>query len=87
MFNIILASDSMSGIGKDNMIPWNVPKDMELFKSLTSAVCNLEKVVIMGYNTMKSLKNGYLKNRINIIIFSLVNLVNYNHKSKSCKLF
>ncbi len=70
MFNIIFASDKSDGIGKSNKIPWNVPKDMEVFKSLTSAVCGLNKVVIMGYNTMKSLKNGYLKNRINIIITS-----------------
>ncbi len=70
MFNIILATDSKNGIGKNNSIPWNIPKDVELFKSLTSSICGINKVVIMGYNTMKSLKNGYLKNRINIIITS-----------------
>ena len=68
MFNIILASDMMNGIGMDNMIPWNVPNDTELFKSLTQSIVGLKKVVIMGHNTMKSLKNGYLKNRINIVI-------------------
>jgi thymidylate synthase len=70
MFNIIFASDESDGIGHSNTIPWNVPKDMEIFKSLTSSVCGLNKVVIMGHNTMKSLKNGYLKNRINIVITS-----------------
>jgi thymidylate synthase len=70
MFNIILASDENNGIGKNNSIPWNVPMDMELFKNLTSSLCGINKVVIMGYNTMKSLKSGYLKNRINIIITS-----------------
>lgn len=70
MFNIILATDSKNGIGKNNSIPWNIPKDVELFKSLTSSICGINKVVIMGNNTMKSLKNGYLKNRINIIITS-----------------
>ena len=72
MFNIILATDDKNGLGKDNCIPWDVPKDVELFKSLTSSLCGINKVVIMGYNTMKSLKNGYLKNRINIIITSKV---------------
>ena len=72
MFNIILASDNNNGIGKDNSIPWNVPMDVELFKSLTSSICGMNKVVIMGSNTMKSLKSGYLKNRINIIITSNV---------------
>ncbi len=70
MFNIILATDNNNGIGKNNGIPWNISEDIELFKSLTSSVCGITKVVIMGYNTMKSLKNGYLKNRINIIITS-----------------
>lgn len=72
MFNVILASDIKDGIGKNNTIPWNVPDDVALFKSLTSDICGLKKVVIMGYNTMKSLKNGYLKNRYNIIITSKV---------------
>jgi dihydrofolate reductase/thymidylate synthase len=70
MFNIILASDNNNGIGKNNSIPWNVPMDVELFKNLTSSLCGISKVVIMGSNTMKSLKSGYLKNRINIIITS-----------------
>jgi dihydrofolate reductase/thymidylate synthase len=72
MFNIILATDNNNGIGKNNGIPWNIPDDIELFKSLTSSLCGINKVVIMGYNTMKSLKNGYLKNRINIIITSKI---------------
>jgi dihydrofolate reductase len=72
MFNIILATDEKNGLGKDNSIPWNIPKDIELFKALTSSLCGINKVVIMGYKTMKSLKNGYLKNRINIIITSKI---------------
>jgi thymidylate synthase len=72
MFNIIFASDTKNGIGKNNTIPWNIPKDVELFKSLTSSLCGINKVIIMGYNTMKSLKSGYLKNRINIVITSKV---------------
>jgi thymidylate synthase len=72
MFNIILASDNMDGIGKNNNIPWNVPQDMELFKTLTTSICGLQKVVIMGYKTMKSLKYGFLKNRINIVITSQI---------------
>jgi len=81
MFNIILATDNNSGIGKNNSIPWNIPEDIELFKSLTSSVCGINKVVIMGYNTMKSLKNGYLKNRINIIITSKVIQKNLENES------
>ena len=78
MFNIILASDENNGIGKNNSIPWNVPQDIELFKTLTSSICGINKVIIMGYNTMKSLKNGYLKNRINIVITSKIIQKNNN---------
>jgi len=72
MFNVILATDSNNGLGAHNTIPWNIPEDVELFKSLTGCNDGLIKVVIMGNNTMKSLKNGYLKNRINIVITSKV---------------
>jgi thymidylate synthase len=67
MFNIILATDENDGIGKNNTIPWINSVDLQLFKSLTDSTL-LTKVVIMGHNTMKSLKKGYLKNRINIVI-------------------
>jgi thymidylate synthase len=79
MFNIILASDNNNGIGKNNTIPWNSPKDMELFKSLTSSICGINKIVIMGINTMKTLKYGYLKNRINIVITSKIICENNNN--------
>jgi dihydrofolate reductase/thymidylate synthase len=69
MFNIILATDENYGIGKNNTIPWTNISDLKLFKSLTESN-ELNKVIIMGHNTMKSLKNGYLKNRINIVITS-----------------
>ncbi len=78
MFNIIFASDSMDGIGKNNNIPWNMPQDIELFKSLTTSIGGLQKVVIMGYKTMMSLKSGYLKNRINIVITSQIILPSEN---------
>lgn len=72
MFNIILASDSENGIGLNGTIPWNIPHDLELFKSLTVSIYSITKVVIMGYNTMKSLKHGYLKGRLNIVITSKI---------------
>lgn len=72
MFNIILATDEKNGLGANNTIPWNVPDDIALFKSLTGFTDGLIKVVIMGHNTMRSLKNGYLKNRINIVVTSKV---------------
>ncbi len=72
MFNIILATDENNGIGKNKTIPWTNSLDLKLFKSLTESNI-LTKIVIMGHNTMKSLKNGYLKNRINIVITTEIN--------------
>jgi dihydrofolate reductase len=45
MFNIILATDDKNGLGKDNSIPWNIPKDVELFREdmidLTKSINNV----------------------------------------------
>ena len=69
MFNIILAQDSNNGIGINNSIPWNEPKDMAHFKHCTTLnEFNDKNIVIMGRKTFNSLKNCGLKNRINIII-------------------
>ena len=49
-------------IGVNNNLIYRLPKDMELFKSLT-----MHKTCVMGYNTAKSIPGGYLKFRDNII--------------------
>ena len=64
-FEMILATDSDGCIGKANTIPWHLPEDLKYFKELT-----LNQIVIMGHNTFKSLPNGPLKHRINIVISS-----------------
>ncbi len=87
MFNIILATDENNGIGKNNTIPWTNSLDLKLFKSLTESNI-LTKIVIMGHNTMKSLKNGYLKNRINIVITTEINenYINVNEFDKALEI-
>ena len=61
---MILAIDSNNGIGKDGIIPWNIPDDMKFFKEKTNG-----HVVFMGKNTYFSLpeKHRPLKNRYNIV--------------------
>jgi len=82
MFSIIVAADSKNGIGKNNDIPWNIPKDMKYFNDVTTDVTtdvtnhyldapgNKQNVVIMGRRTWESIPGKYrpLKDRINVII-------------------
>lgn len=61
----IVAVDKKWGIGKKNDLLFHLPADMAYFKEKT-----LNKVVVMGSNTLKSFPNGNpLKNRVNIVLF------------------
>ena len=61
----IVAVDKNWGIGKKNDLLFSLPEDMKYFREKT-----LNKVVIMGSNTLKSFPGGKpLKNRTNIVLF------------------
>ena len=61
----IVAVDKKWGIGKKNDLLFSLPADMAYFREKT-----LNKVVVMGSNTLKSFPNGKpLKNRTNIVLF------------------
>lgn len=62
----IVVVDKYWGIGKKNDLLFSLKEDMKHFRQHT-----LNKVVIMGRNTLKSLPNGApLKNRTSIILTS-----------------
>ena len=64
----IVAVDKNWGIGKDNGLLFNIPEDMKFFRQTT-----LNKVVVMGSNTLRSFPNGNpLKNRTNIVLSSKI---------------
>ncbi|MBN2604900.1 MAG: dihydrofolate reductase [Bacilli bacterium] len=50
MVSIIVAIGKNNVIGKGNLLPWNYPEDLKYFKQTT-----LNKTVIMGENTFKSI--------------------------------
>lgn len=56
-------SKNTGGIGNNNELLYFLKEDIEFFKDKT-----LNNVVVMGSNTYKSLKNGALKNRLNIVL-------------------
>jgi dihydrofolate reductase len=61
----IVAVDSFWGIGKNNDLLFDLPSDMKFFRTKT-----LNKVIVMGSNTLKSFPGGNpLKNRINIVLY------------------
>jgi len=71
-FSIIVAMDSKGGIGKNNFLPWILPKDLALFKKITCTTKDKNKnnAIIMGRKTWESIPKGQkpLKNRMNIVL-------------------
>ncbi len=62
MISIIAAVAKNGVIGKDNLLPWHIPQDMRLFRTLTEG-----KPVIIGRRTFESLPN-LLENRFLIVL-------------------
>lgn len=61
----IVAVDKNWGIGKKNDLLFSLPADMKFFRTTT-----LNKVVVMGSNTLKSFPGGNpLKNRTNVVLY------------------
>ena len=52
-------------IGKDNTLPWDIPEEMQHFRSLTK-----DSTVIMGRKTFESIDSKPLPKRNNIVISS-----------------
>jgi len=61
--NLIVVVDKNWAIGCGNRLLFSVPEDMKFFREKT-----LGKVVVMGGRTFRSLPNGALKGRINIVL-------------------
>ncbi len=60
----IFHADRKWGIGRGNDLMFSLPKDMKFFRETTKG-----KVVVMGYNTLRSFPGGKpLKNRTNIVL-------------------
>ena len=70
--NLIYCKNILNQIGLENDLLYEIKEDMKYFKNVTSYeyIKNHKNIVIMGYNTWKSIPDEYkpLKNRINIII-------------------
>lgn len=61
--NLIVAISENNAIGKNGDLCFHIKDDLRRFKELT-----IGKPIIMGYNTYKSLPNGALPKRENIVL-------------------
>lgn len=71
-FTVILAKDSANGIGINNSLPWKNATDLQHFKTITTytPVPNLTNMLIMGYNTYRSMKHIIKQNRKFLVLTS-----------------
>ena len=70
MFELIVATDTKNGIGKDNDLPWQCSQDLKRFKEITSETKspNTQNMIVMGRKTAESLPNGALPGRLNVCL-------------------
>lgn len=62
-YELIVAINKKNVIGLNGNLPWRIPEDLQIFKTITE-----RHIVIMGRKTFESLPNGQLQNRINIVL-------------------
>ena len=72
----IACIDKNGGLGYRGKLLFSLKKDMQRFKTLTTG-----GVVVMGYNTYKSLPRGALPNRLNIVMTSRHTMQDIKDKS------
>ncbi len=65
MAKMILCTDENNGIGYQNTIPWYSSDDFQHFKTST-----IDSIVVMGFNTWKSLPKRPLPSRLNVVLVS-----------------
>ena len=74
MFEIILATDILNGIGKNNEIPWKCSKELSIFKKKTQ-----NSILIMGRKTIENLP--LLQNRTIYCLTRNKNINKYKFKN------
>ncbi|GAB2575004.1 dihydrofolate reductase [Gracilibacillus alcaliphilus] len=64
MISLLFAMSANRVIGKDQQLPWHLPKDLKFFKEKTTG-----QTIIMGRKTFESM-NAPLPNRHNVLLTS-----------------
>lgn len=69
MLTLIVARARNGAIGKNGTLPWHIPEDLKFFKRET-----LGGALIMGRRTWESLPFRPLKDRLNLVVTSTLDL-------------
>lgn len=82
--NFIAACDNKGGIGKNGILPWNIPNETKYFQSKTKG-----HVVVMGRTTYFSIPEKYrpLSNRLNLVLTNDEKLLKNEHGNSNLKFF
>ena len=82
--NFISACDNKGGIGKNGILPWNIPNEMKYFQSIT-----IGNIVVMGRTTYFSIPEKFrpLSNRLNLVLTNDEELLKNNHNHPNLKFF
>ena len=82
--NFITACDNKGGIGKNGILPWNIPNEMKYFQSVT-----IGNIVVMGRTTYFSIPEKFrpLSNRLNLVLTNDEELLKNNHNHPNLKFF
>lgn len=67
MIKLIVCMDNEFGIGYKGDLLFNIKKDMQHFKKLTTGISDVPNIVVMGRKTFESLPKP-LPNRINVVL-------------------
>jgi len=83
--NLIVGVNKQNGIGMNGTMPWYFPEDLKYFQKITKTVNDTSKnnVVLMGRNTMNSIKRFPLGGRINACISTTI----HSHEDASVLFF
>nr|AIA18031.1 Dihydrofolate reductase [uncultured bacterium] len=69
MISLVAALSANRVIGKDNAMPWHIPEELQLFKSIT-----MGKPIIMGRKTFDAIGRRLLPGRSTIVLTQDQNL-------------
>jgi len=85
--SIIVACDINNGIARKGIIPWRSPRDLEHFRRITTG--NGNNIVVMGRKTFETIPHKYrpLNNRINCVITSKYNDIEYRVKNPKVSFY
>tara|TARA_B110000967_G_C18894861_1_gene569844 strand:- start:2141 stop:3679 length:1539 start_codon:yes stop_codon:yes gene_type:complete len=85
----IACINHLNGIGYKNNLLYSIPKEMSIFKTVTTHSDKLKKgnIVVMGKNTFRSLNNKPLKNRLNCVITSNAEKLHGIHTNDNLRFF